>query len=129
MPLVDVRDVTIRLGGVVALDRLSFSVDEGQICGLIGPNGAGNTTVSTTSAAYYKPTAGHVPYDGIDLVALAPHGIAKLGIAQTFQTLALFPSISLLENVMVGAHSRGEVGFLKAAARIGAAAREPTQTR
>ena len=125
MALLDVQDVTVRFGGIVALDGLSFSIDEGQICGLIGPNGAGKTTMFNVVSRIYEPTAGQVIFDGEDLLAVAPHGIAEKGIARTFQNLALFPTMTLLENVMVGAHSQGKVGILQSISRIGVAQREP----
>jgi branched-chain amino acid transport system ATP-binding protein len=108
----------VRFGGIAALDGLSFTIDEGEICGLIGPNGAGKTTMFNVVSRIYEPTSGRVTFDGIDLLARPRHGMAKLGIARTFQNLALFPTMTLLENVMVGAHSRGSVGFLRAALRI-----------
>jgi branched-chain amino acid transport system ATP-binding protein len=120
--LLDVQDITVRFGGIVALDGLSFSIDEGQICGLIGPNGAGKTTMFNVVSRIYQPTAGRVLFDGDDLLAVAPHGIAEKGIARTFQNLALFPTMTLLENVMVGAHSQGKVGFVQSISRIGVAA-------
>ena len=129
MALLDVQDVTVRFGGIVALDGLSFSIDEGQICGLIGPNGAGKTTMFNVVSRIYEPTAGHVIFDGEDLLAVAPHGIAEKGIARTFQNLALFPTMTLLENVMVGAHSQGKVGILQSISRIGVARREPPDAR
>ena len=117
-PLLDVRDVTVRFGGITALDGLSFGIDEGQICGLIGPNGAGKTTIFNVVSRIYEPTRGRVIFDGVDLLSQARHRMAKLGIARTFQNLALFPTMTLLENVMVGAHSRGNVGFVRAALRL-----------
>ncbi len=108
--LVDVQEVTVRFGGIVALDSLTFGIEAGHICGLIGPNGAGKTTMFNVVSRIYEPTSGRVTYDGKDLLAVPAHGIAALGIARTFQNLALFPSMSLLENVMVGAHSQGDVG-------------------
>ena len=122
MALLDVNDVTVRFGGIVALDRLSFSIDEGHICGLIGPNGAGKTTMFNVVSRIYQPTAGSVVYRGQELLDVPAHGIARLGIARTFQNLALFPTMTLLENVMVGAHSQGNVGFVRAIFRLGAAA-------
>jgi branched-chain amino acid transport system ATP-binding protein len=116
--LLDVRDVTVRFGGVVALDELSFGIQEGDICGLIGPNGAGKTTCFNVVSRLYQPTSGRVHFDGRDLLALPPHRIAAAGIARTFQNLALFPSLTLLENVMVGAHCRGSIGFVRAALRL-----------
>jgi len=116
--LLAVDAVTLRFGGVVALDGLSFTIDNGQICGLIGPNGAGKTSLFNVVSRIYEPTSGVVTFDGQDLLALPAHRIARIGVARTFQNLALFPSMSLLENVMVGAHSRGRVGFVRAALRI-----------
>jgi len=116
--LLDVDAVTLRFGGVVALDGLSFTIEPGQICGLIGPNGAGKTSLFNVVSRIYEPTSGTVTFDGNDLLALPAHRIARIGVARTFQNLALFPSMSLLENVMVGAHSRGRVGFVRAALRI-----------
>jgi branched-chain amino acid transport system ATP-binding protein len=126
--LLDVQDVTVRFGGIVALDGLSFEIEQGHICGLIGPNGAGKTTMFNVVSRIYQPTAGRVLYRGRDLLNVPAHGIARLGIARTFQNLALFPTMTLLENVMVGAHSQGKVGFTRAVFRIGAA-RENKQTR
>ena len=120
MPLVEVQDITVRFGGIVALDGLSFTIDEGHICGLIGPNGAGKTTMFNVVSRIYDPTSGSVRYDGRDLLSVPAHGIASLGIARTFQNLALFPSMTLLENVMVGAHSRGKVGFVRSICRVAA---------
>jgi branched-chain amino acid transport system ATP-binding protein len=118
LALLDVREITMRFGGVVALDGFSFTIDEGQICGLIGPNGAGKTTMFNVVSRIYEPTQGHIFFDEVDLLSKPAHQIAKLGIARTFQNLALFPSMSLLENVMVGAHSQGNVGFVRATLRI-----------
>ena len=128
MALVEVQDITVRFGGIVALDGLTFSIDEGHICGLIGPNGAGKTTMFNVVSRIYEPTSGSVLYDGRDLLDTPAHGIAKLGIARTFQNLALFPSMTLLDNVMVGAHSQGRVGVTQAICRIGVA-REDRTTR
>jgi branched-chain amino acid transport system ATP-binding protein len=118
VPLLDVREVTVRFGGITALDGLSFDIDAGQICGLIGPNGAGKTTIFNVVSRIYEPTSGRVVFDGVELLSRPRHAVAKLGIGRTFQNLALFPSMTLLENVMVGAHSRGSVGFVRAALRI-----------
>ncbi len=122
--LLSVRDVTVRFGGVVALDRLSFGIDEGQICALIGPNGAGKTTLFNVVSRVYDPTSGTVVYDGKDLLALSPHQIARVGVARTFQNLALWKGLSVLENVMVGMHTVSRSTFLTAALRIGLAREE-----
>lgn len=120
-PLLEVRDVTVRFGGIVALDGLSFEIAPGHICGLIGPNGAGKTTMFNVVSRIYQPASGRVTFDGTELLAVPAHGIARLGIARTFQNLALFPTMTLLENVMVGAHSQGSVGFTRAVLRLGVA--------
>jgi len=126
--MLEVEDVTVRFGGIVALDGLTFGIDEGHICGLIGPNGAGKTTMFNVVSRIYQPTSGSVRYKDVDLLSVPAHGIARLGIARTFQNLALFPTMTLLENVMVGAHSQGKVGFVRAISRIGVA-KENRETR
>jgi len=126
--LLHVQDISVRFGGIVALDGLSFDIDEGQICGLIGPNGAGKTTMFNVVSRIYQPSSGRLVYRGENLLDVPAHGIARRGIARTFQNLALFPTMSLLENVMVGAHARGRVGFARAVFRIGAA-KENRETR
>jgi branched-chain amino acid transport system ATP-binding protein len=118
--VVDVDDVSVRFGGIVALDGLTFTIGRGQICGLIGPNGAGKTTMFNVVSRIYEPSHGAVRFAGRDLLDVPAHRIAELGIARTFQNLALFPSMTLLENVMVGAHSQGRIGFARAMLRVGA---------
>ena len=103
----------------MALDGLSFAVEAGNICALIGPNGAGKTTLFNCVSRLYQPAAGSIRLDGQDLLKLPPHRIARLGVARTFQNLALFPALTVLENVMVGAHTNGNVGFGRALLRIG----------
>ena len=124
MDLLKVDGVTVEFGGITALAGLSFMVRQGEICGLIGPNGAGKTTVFNVLSRIYEPTQGRVVFDGTDLLAVPAHGIAKAGIGRTFQNLALFPSMSLLENVMVGAHCDGRVGYVRAITRIGVRAED-----
>ena len=111
-PLLEVDDVTVRFGGLVALDGLSFTIDRGQLCALIGPNGAGKTTFFNVVSRLYLPSNGRVTFDGRDLLAVPGHRIAGLGITRTFQNLALFPGLSVLENVMAGTHSWSSGGFL-----------------
>jgi branched-chain amino acid transport system ATP-binding protein len=112
-----VEDLTVRFGGVIALDGAGFSIDEGQICGLIGPNGAGKTTLFNVVSRLYEATSGTVTYDGMDLLAMPAHEVASVGVARTFQNLGLFPSLSVLENVMVGGHHLTSANFLTAALR------------
>jgi branched-chain amino acid transport system ATP-binding protein len=107
MALLAVRDVTLRFGGIVALDGVSFDVEQGQISGLIGPNGAGKTTAFNVITRLYKPDSGEVEFDGDSLLRAPAHRIVTKGIARTFQNIQLFRTMSILENVLVGAHTRG----------------------
>lgn len=84
MALLEVDDVTVRFGGIVALQGLSFEIERGQICGLIGPNGAGKTTMFNVVSRVYQPTDGHVRFDGADLLGVQAHAVVKRGIARTF---------------------------------------------
>jgi branched-chain amino acid transport system ATP-binding protein len=104
--MVSVEEVRVEFGGIVALADLSFTIETGQICALIGPNGAGKTTLFNCVSRLYEPTGGRIIFDGRDLLQLAPHRVAALGIARTFQNLALFPALTVAQNVMVGAHAR-----------------------
>jgi branched-chain amino acid transport system ATP-binding protein len=112
--LLSVQDVVVRFGGVVALDGPTFEVAQGEICGLIGPNGAGKTTLFNCISRLADPDEGSMTFDGNDLLARAPHQIAPLGIARTFQNLGLAPSLSVRENVMLGAHHTCRGSFLAA---------------
>jgi branched-chain amino acid transport system ATP-binding protein len=107
----DVQDVSVRFGGLVALDGLSFTIDRGQICALIGPNGAGKTTFFNVVSRIYLPSEGRVAFDDHDLLAMPAHRIAEVGVTRTFQNLALFPGLSVLDNVRVGAQSSSRGGF------------------
>jgi branched-chain amino acid transport system ATP-binding protein len=107
MALLAVEDVTLRFGGIVALDGVSFEVAQGQISGLIGPNGAGKTTAFNVITRLYRPDEGQVTFDGASLLREPPHRIVAKGIARTFQNIQLFRTMSVLENVLVGAHTRG----------------------
>jgi branched-chain amino acid transport system ATP-binding protein len=104
--LLTVEHVSRRFGGVVALDDVSLSLPEREIAGLIGPNGAGKTTLFNVITRLYRPHSGSVEFDGRDLLRLRAHRIVRLGIARTFQNVVLFPRMTVLENVLVGAHSR-----------------------
>ena len=119
MALLEVDDVSVRFGGIVALSELSFSIEVGQICGLIGPNGAGKTTMFNVVSRIYDPTEGQVRFDGQDLLAMQPHEISRAGIFRTFQNLALWPRMSVIDNVMVGAHTHSSQNFLTAMTNVG----------
>jgi len=105
--LLSIREVTLRFGGVVALDGVSFDVEAGQISGLIGPNGAGKTTAFNVITRLYAPDGGELELDGRSLLGTPPDRVVRRGIARTFQNLNLFTTMSVLENVLVGAHARG----------------------
>lgn len=126
MALLEVRDISVRFGGIVALSELSFDIEKGQICGLIGPNGAGKTTLFNVVSRIYDPTQGRITFDGDDLLDLQAHQIAREGIFRTFQNLALWPRMTVIENVMVGAQTRGKQTFLTAMFDIGRRKEEKT---
>ena len=118
MPLLSVRDVTLRFGGIVALDGVSFDVEEGHISGLIGPNGAGKTTAFNVITRLYKPDAGAVELDGQSILGSPAHKIVQKGVARTFQNIQLFRTMSVLENVLVGAHGQGRKSGEKEALEV-----------
>ncbi len=107
MALLSLRNVTRRFGGIVALDGVSLDVQEGEIAGLIGPNGAGKTTAFNVITRLYTPDEGEVVFAGENLLKAPVHGIVRRGIARTFQNVELFKTMTVLENVLVGAHTRG----------------------
>jgi len=104
--LLTVEHVTKTFGGVVAVDDVSLDVAEGEIAGLIGPNGAGKTTLFNLITRLYKPDEGEIAFDGESLLRTPPHRIVRRGIARTFQNVELFPSMTVLEHVLVGRHAR-----------------------
>jgi branched-chain amino acid transport system ATP-binding protein len=107
MPLLSLRNVTRRFGGIIALDGVSLDVEEGEIAGLIGPNGAGKTTAFNVITRLYTPNEGEVAFAGESLLKTPVHGIVRRGIARTFQNVELFKTMTVLDNVLVGAHTRG----------------------
>src|SRR5277367_6379015 len=123
-PLLCVRDIAVRFGGVVALNGVSFDVGRGQICGLIGPNGSGKTTLFNCISGFYRTSAGHITFDGTLLTGLGRHRMAGLGIGRTFQNVALFRRLSVRDNVLVGAHHSGRSGFIANALRLPVVGRE-----
>src|SRR5215218_8975806 len=117
----------MRFGGVVALDGPSFEVEEGRICGLIGPNGAGKTTLFNCVSRLYTPAEGSITFAGEDLLARRAHDIAGLGIARTFQNLALIHALSVRDNVLLGAHHRSRAGFVASALSLPSERREQSE--
>jgi branched-chain amino acid transport system ATP-binding protein len=107
MALLEVKDVTLRFGGIVALDGVSFEVERGHVSGLIGPNGAGKTTAFNVITRLYKPDSGEVLFEGSSLLKQPAYKIVRRGVARTFQNIQLFRTMSVLENVLIGAHGRG----------------------
>ncbi len=118
MPLLEVRGLTKRFGGLTAVDDVSFSVDQGAIKAVIGPNGAGKTTLFNLIAGSFPADQGAIDFRGTAITGLRPHQVARRGIARTFQHIRLFPGMTALENIMVGAHVHGKAGIGSAMLRL-----------
>ena len=114
-PLLGVENLLMRFQGITALDSVSFTMDAGSITSLIGPNGAGKTTMFNCITGMYRPTSGKVAFDGADITGEAAHRISRHGIARTFQNLALFGGLTVMENLLVGAYRQGSTGLLQGA--------------
>ncbi len=110
--LLEVRDVNVRFGGIVALDSVSFNVPEGAVVGLIGPNGAGKTTLFNTISGLYRLNSGDLVFRDKSLLGEAPHNIVRRGIARTFQNVELWPRMTVMENVLTGYHSQFQTDYL-----------------
>ena len=129
MALLEVNDISVRFGGIVALSDVSFTIEENSICGLIGPNGAGKTTMFNVISRIYDPTTGSIHFNGEELVSVGeaetsgadtpPHKISQIGIFRTFQNLALWDRMSVIENVMAGAHVRSKQNVFSAMLSLG----------
>jgi branched-chain amino acid transport system ATP-binding protein len=111
--LLEVSSLVMKFQGITALDDVSFSLKQGEITSLIGPNGAGKTTMFNCITGMYTPTSGQVSFDGKDITAAPAHQISKHGIARTFQNLALFGGLSVLDNLIVGAYLQGRSGLIQ----------------
>jgi branched-chain amino acid transport system ATP-binding protein len=116
--LLEVCDVMVRFGGIVALDGVSFDLEEGQILGLIGPNGAGKTTLFNCLSCLYTPARGDILFEGSSLLGRPVHRIAEIGICRTFQNLALFGPQSVFDNVRLGAHAHSRSDFVSDTLRL-----------
>ena len=116
--LLSVRGITVRFGGITALDSVTFDVPRGGVCGLIGPNGAGKTTLFNCLSRLYQYQEGDLLFEGKSITGTPVHEIAALGIGRTFQNLAMFRTMSVEQNIMVGAHCRSRGGFFANSLRL-----------
>jgi len=121
MLILEVKDLTLRFGGLTAVNKVSFGIDEGSIESLIGPNGAGKTSLFNCLTGFYKPQEGDILFQGKSIMKKKPHKITALGMARTFQNLRLFKNLTVMENVMSGMHCRGNASV------AGAILRPPSQ--
>src|SRR6267142_4468418 len=129
MALLEIRELSVRFGGVVALDRVSFTVDAGEVVALIGPNGAGKTTLFTVITRVYRPSGGTVTVGGLPVSRMSPHHVVRHGLARTFQNVALFKSMTVLENVIVGDHIRTRSGWLESTIPMPSAVKAESASR
>lgn len=111
MAILEVKNLTLKFGGITAVNDLSFDVEEGSITSLIGPNGAGKTSAFNCLTGFYKATSGEIFFDGKSVIKMKPHNITKMGMSRTFQNMRLFKNMSVLENVKAGYHCRGTTGI------------------
>jgi len=121
MMILEIKDLTLRFGGLTAVNNVSFGIDEGSIESLIGPNGAGKTSLFNCLTGFYKPQEGDILFQGKSLMTQKPHKITTMGMARTFQNLRLFKNLTVMENVMAGMHCRASAGV------AGAIIRPPSQ--
>ncbi len=124
MTLFKAEDISVRFGGIRAVDSVSFEVKQGEVFSIIGPNGAGKTTIFNLISRIYNTTDGRLIFDGQDITRTPPHKVAGLGIARTFQNIELFANATLLQNLLIGRHCHSRVGFLSQIAFLPSARRE-----
>ncbi|WP_066300452.1 ABC transporter ATP-binding protein [Bacillus sp. FJAT-29937] len=129
MGILEIKGITLRFGGVVSLDHVSYEVKEGEIFSLIGPNGAGKTSMLNCISGLYRPSEGSVLFKGEEITQFKPHKRASLGIARAFQNIELFPHLSVLDNLMLGRHVRMKTGVLAGGLYWGKAQREEVEHR
>jgi branched-chain amino acid transport system ATP-binding protein len=127
--LLEVRDVSLAFGGVKALTDVSIDVQPGTVTSVIGPNGAGKTSLYNVISGFYRPQKGSVRFDGAEVTTVKPNRRAGMGMARTFQNIALFRGLTVLENIKLGAHHYLKTGLLSAAWYIGRSAREEAELR
>jgi branched-chain amino acid transport system ATP-binding protein len=114
MPILEIKNITKQFGGLMALDDVSFQINEGEIRGLIGPNGAGKSTMFKNIAGFHVPTQGSIVYQGKNIEGKKPHAIAEMGIVRTFQETTLFQELSVFENALVGSHIKSRSNVFSA---------------
>ena len=129
MSLLEVRELTLAFSGLVALDGVSFDANEGELLAIIGPNGAGKTSIFNCLNGVYRPRTGTMRFQGRDLRGLRPHEIARLGIARVFQSVELFPHMTVADNLMLGRHVLMRTGLITGALWLGPARREEVRHR
>jgi branched-chain amino acid transport system ATP-binding protein len=128
-PVLEVRDVELSFAGLKALDGISFEVGEEELFAIIGPNGAGKTSIFNVLSGVYRPQQGSVRFAGEELIGTAPHRIAALGLARTFQNIELFSNLDVVDNLMLGRHHHLDYGWPQALVWLGRARREEVRNR
>jgi branched-chain amino acid transport system ATP-binding protein len=128
-PLLDVQDITLRFGGVTAIDGVAFDVQPGELFAIIGPNGAGKTSIFNTISQVYRPQEGDIIFEGESIMGHRPDYVARLGIARTFQNIELFAQMNVIDNMLTGRHIRMKSSWLAGAIWAGPAKREEMENR
>ena len=129
VPLLEVENITLRFGGVTAIDGVSFQVNEGELFAVIGPNGAGKTSVFNSISQVYKPQEGDIRWKGTSIMGSRPDAVANLGVARTFQNIALFPQMTVIDNILTGRHIRMHGNWFQGMKWFGAGRREEIENR
>ena len=128
-PLLNVQDISLRFGGVTAIDDVGFDVQSGELFAIIGPNGAGKTSIFNTISQVYRPQEGDIVFEGESLMGKRPDSVARLGVARTFQNIELFPQMNVIDNLLTGRHIRMKKSWLAGAIWMGPAKREEMENR
>ncbi len=113
MPLLEIQNISLSFGGVIALKDVSFSVQKGQLAAIIGPNGAGKTSLLNCISGFYKPNSGKILFNGEDVINQPPFKIAQMGIARTFQNVELFSNMNVIDNLLLGRHNHFKSGYFR----------------
>ncbi len=124
MPQLEVKDITLRFGGVTAIKGISFNVEQSTIHAIIGPNGAGKTSMLNCISGVYRPQEGHIALNGEDITSLSPYARTRLGLARTFQNIALFKGMTVLDNLLIGRHTHQKSGLLAGGVYYGSGQKE-----